>query len=143
MSSGSEKVTKNLELRYPVNYTEVYETILATLDADTYTSEDRFALELVLDEAITNAVKHGNGNDPDKTVTIKYTTTPQQFEIEITDQGPGFDYNELPDPTCEENLIKASGRGVLLMNAYMDSVNFNESGNSVQMTKLAGNYGDN
>ena len=140
MSSDAKKITRTLELHYPVNYTEVYDSMLVTLDKETFTPDDRFALELVLDEAITNAVKHGNGNDPDKKVTVKFTSTPQRFEVEITDEGPGFDYNALPNPTCEENLLKPSGRGVLLMNAYMDEVVFNEKGNSVRLVKLAGNY---
>jgi serine/threonine-protein kinase RsbW len=134
------KVSKTLELRYPVKYTKLYESILSGLDEKTYTPDDRFALELVLDEAITNAVKHGNKNDPAKKVTVSYSITPERFEIEITDEGPGFNIEDLPDPRREENLFKASGRGVLLMNAYMDEVKFNKKGNSVRMVKRAANY---
>ncbi|WP_186804885.1 ATP-binding protein [Limihaloglobus sulfuriphilus] len=133
-------VSKTLELRYPVKYTRLYESILSELDESTYSPEDRFALELVLDEAITNAVKHGNKNDPDKKVTVSYSITPKQFEIEITDEGPGFEIEDLPDPRREENLFKTSGRGVLLMKAYMDKVKFNKKGNSVRMVKRAANY---
>ena len=94
-----------------------------------------FAVRLALDEALVNAVKHGNENDPSKTVTIECSIDEDRIVIQIEDQGPGFIPTELPDPTAEENLSRPNGRGVMLMHAYMTKVDFNERGNRVILTK--------
>lgn len=94
-----------------------------------------FGIHLALEEALVNAFKHGNKSNPEKTVFVQFTITSEKFDISITDQGDGFDPQELPDPRCNGNLYKCSGRGVLLINAYMDEVQYNERGNSVHMVK--------
>ena len=114
---------------------EVCKDILARLDEEGFTQDDRFAVHLAFEEAFANAVKHGNKLDVDKTVTIDYSITQDRFEIIITDQGKGFDPNALPDPRNEENLYKYGGRGVLLMQSYMDKVEYNPEGTSVRMFK--------
>lgn len=101
---------------------------------------DLFAIKLALEEALVNAVKHGNKLDPEKRVRIQYRVADHRADITIEDQGPGFNPACLPDPTAEENLEMTSGRGILLMRAYMSSVVFNPQGNKVTLTKFNENY---
>ncbi len=96
-----------------------------------------FAIRLALDEALTNAVRHGNASDPTKNVTVEFTPEPHQLVITIEDEGPGFAPEDVPDPTAEENLGRPHGRGVMLMRAYMTDVQFNDRGNRVTLIKQA------
>jgi len=109
--------------------------LLEELRGKNYAPEEVFAIHLALEEAMINAVKHGNKFDPAKKVDVNYTISDEKFEITVTDQGSGFSYKNLPDPRLEENLYKPCGRGVLLMRSYMDVVEFNETGNAVHMIK--------
>lgn len=113
----------------------VQQQIVEAIEQQQYKREVVFAVRLALDEALVNAVKHGNGNDPDKTVTIEFSIDQDRLIVEIEDQGPGFVPEQLPDPTAEENLNRPNGRGVMLMRAYMTEVDFNERGNRVILTK--------
>ncbi len=105
------------------------------IEASSFDESDVFAIHLALEEALTNASKHGNGLDPAKKVIVRYSISDAGFDITVTDEGPGFTVDELPDPRDEENLFKYGGRGVLLMQSYMDVVDFNEKGNEVHMVK--------
>ena len=103
-----------------------------------YDKEDVFAIHLALEEAFVNAVKHGNKQDANRQIEVKYFVTPDKFDIFIADQGSGFEPDVVPDPRCEENLYKCSGRGMLLMRSYMDVVEYNGKGNRVHMIKYKG-----
>lgn len=94
-----------------------------------------FAIRLALDEALANAIHHGNRDDPGKKIQIHVTIDDQQLAISIRDEGEGFKPDHIPDPTLEENLERPNGRGVMLMRAYMTDVQFNEKGNQVTMIK--------
>lgn len=98
---------------------------------------DRFVFDvhMALEEAIVNAIKHGNQLDPAKQVHIICSISRQLVQFEVEDEGPGFCEEDVPDPTDPENWEKPSGRGLLLMRSYMDSVEFNDSGNRVVMKK--------
>jgi serine/threonine-protein kinase RsbW len=95
-----------------------------------------FAIKLALEEGMTNAIKHGNKYDPGKHVHVEYSITAQQVEIIIEDEGPGFDPVEVPDPTHEENLEKCSGRGILLIGAYMTKAEYSTGGRRLRMVKI-------
>lgn len=99
-------------------------------------SKDVFCIRLALEEALVNAIKHGNQMDPAKRVFIKYKLNSETFEIIISDEGPGFDPLDVPDPTDIENLERPCGRGLMLMRHYMTEVNYNDKGNSVRMKKI-------
>ena len=90
---------------------------------------------LALEEALVNAIKHGNRMDSAKTVTVRYAVGAKRIVIEIQDQGPGFNPGSVPDPTLPENLENPSGRGLMLMRVYMDDVKHLGCGNCVRMTK--------
>lgn len=119
---------------YTIN--DVCEAILSEVRENKYDSKSLFAIHLALEEAIVNALKHGNKFDSSKKVDVSYHITESKCDISVTDEGCGFDPDSLPDPRAEENLYKPSGRGVLLIRSYMDVVEFNKIGNSVHMVKL-------
>ena len=115
---------------------KVCEQLLSQVRRKNYGSDAVFAIHLSLEEAILNAVKHGNKFDTSKKVVVDYSITDEKCDITITDEGKGFDPNTLPDPRAEENLYKPGGRGVLLIRSYMDVVEFNDIGNTVRMVKF-------
>ncbi|MEL7474517.1 MAG: ATP-binding protein, partial [Planctomycetota bacterium] len=82
--------------------------------------------------------KHGHKDLPDSaTVGVEYRVTSDRVVLAVQDRGPGFTPGEVPDPTLDENLELPSGRGLMLMRAYMSDVRHNEAGNRVEMTLLA------
>lgn len=98
--------------------------------------EDLFGIKLALEEALVNAIKHGNQMDRSKKVRIVYRLLADRFEVRISDEGSGFDPNDLADPTDAENLDRPCGRGLLLMRHYMTEVCHRAPGNSVSMCKV-------
>ena len=92
-------------------------------------------MQLALEEGLANAIKHGNKMDPEKKATVECFLNEDIVRVVIQDEGPGFDVNEVPDPTLPENLDKPSGRGVMLMKAFMDDVLYNEVGNQLTFIK--------
>ncbi|WP_437226162.1 ATP-binding protein [Planctomicrobium sp. SH661] len=114
---------------------EVQERILNLLEERQYGTKDLFGVKLALEEALVNAIKHGNGLDPDKVVRIRCMVNSTMVEIDIEDEGEGFDPGDVPDPTDDDNLEKPSGRGLMLMRAFMTSVEYSGRGNRVTMLK--------
>jgi len=84
-------------------------------------------------EAANNAIVHGNKLDPEKTVMVEITRGIDGIEIYVEDQGKGFDYMRIPDPTAPENIENIHGRGVFLMKQLSDEVNFYKNGTKVQI----------
>jgi serine/threonine-protein kinase RsbW len=115
--------------------TGVYNQILSKLKENAFGKDDIFAVHLTFEEAFFNAVKHGNNMDPNKKVKVEFAVDTEKVEITVTDEGPGFNPEEIADPRYGDNLFKPGGRGLLLMNSYMDTVKFNERGNSVYMIR--------
>lgn len=111
--------------------------VLAELEGQHFPEACRFATKLALEEAITNAIRHGNRNDPEKHITLRFRVTPQEAEIWVADEGDGFDPGRVPDPTLDENINKPNGRGIMLMRAYMDKVGYNQTGNEVRLVKFS------
>jgi len=96
------------------------------------------AIDMAVRESVANAVKHGNLLDETKRVELTFENTSNGFEITIRDFGKGFAVEDVPDPTNPENLLKANGRGILFMRAFMDEVewsNHAEGGMVVKMLK--------
>ena len=100
-----------------------------------YPSRDLFAVKLAVQEAAVNAFRHGNLGDPGKTIHVRCLVTAAEVLVEVEDQGPGFDPDQVPDPLTEENLQRRGGRGVFLMRAYMTWVSFNREGNRVTLAR--------
>ena len=97
-----------------------------------------FGIDMAVREAVTNAVIHGNRQDENKTVDVTLKSSPDAVEISVHDQGPGFNPDEVPDPTAAENILKSSGRGIFFMRTFMDEVDWlirPEGGTTVRMLK--------
>lgn len=109
------------------------EQILAGVDQHGYPRSSRFAIKLALEEAVTNAFKHGHRDCPDRPIRVAWEIGPDRVRIEVEDFGPGFRPEEVPDPTLDENLALPSGRGLMLIRAYMTEVRHNPEGNRVTM----------
>jgi serine/threonine-protein kinase RsbW len=117
---------------------DVQKRILAAVEKSGFTPHSIFAIKLALEEAMINAIKHGNKQDPTKNVHIQAKVTPKVAEITIEDEGPGFVRADVPDPTLEENREKCSGRGILLIESYMNSVKWSHHGRRLHMVKRNG-----
>ena len=89
-------------------------------------------------EATVNAVLHGNHYDPAKRVTVSFESTPEALTVVVRDEGTGLDPATLPNPLAPENLLKQSGRGIFLIQAFMDKVHFQNlsPGNEITMVKF-------
>lgn len=84
-------------------------------------------------EAISNSINHGNGGDVAKKVNFTLEKRSENIVIVVEDEGCGFDYARLPDPTLPDNILKTDGRGVFLMRMLSDAIKFNETGNKVEL----------
>ncbi len=99
-----------------------------------YPKPSRFAIKLAFEEALMNAFHHGHeGLGDDLEVRVEYEVHPEVVVIRVEDQGPGFNPDKVPDPTLDENLALPSGRGIMLMRAYMTEVAHNATGNRVEL----------
>ena len=107
--------------------------LLKVLEQVGYEEAASFAVRLALEEALANGFRHGNQGDPNKTVTVEYHVEPDQVLLAVEDQGSGFDPNAVPDPTEDANLEIPSGRGIMLIRAYMSDVAFQPPGNRLEM----------
>ena len=94
---------------------EVQRRVRDEVERAGFDPDTQFAIKLALEEALINAIKHGNKLDKKKHVEVEWKVTPQTVEIVIEDEGPGFDRGHVPDPTHEVNLEKLTGRGILLI----------------------------
>ena len=113
----------------------IVERIMSAVAQCGFSTRDTFGLRLSVDEAVINAIKHGNQFHPDKTVRVDFLSNETGVRIEIEDQGPGFRPEDVPDPTADENLERPSGRGLMLMREFMTHVEFSPKGNLVVLEK--------
>ena len=97
-------------------------------------SQDNYGKILVSAmEAVNNAIIHGNRSMPEKIVDIEISYESNELKIKVTDEGPGFRPDLVPDPTTPENIEELNGRGIYLMSHLADKIEYNEKGNSVRM----------
>jgi serine/threonine-protein kinase RsbW len=115
---------------------ELEQFLLQSSHASTH---EIFSIKLALEEALINAIKHGNQMDRAKKVRVLYRVMVGFFEVRVMDEGTGFDPGDVPDPTAVENLERPCGRGLMLMRHYMTEVCYSSSGNSVAMSKVLRN----
>jgi serine/threonine-protein kinase RsbW len=114
---------------------QLLDDVLQQLDSLHWSRHDIFGVHLAVDEALVNAIFHGNAEDETKRVRFSCCLSPQRIRVEITDEGPGFDPDSLPDPTTPCHLGRPGGRGVLLMRAFMSRVEFRDHGSRVVLEK--------
>ena len=112
----------------------VVEQMINTACEEHEVNEDYYGNILIaLTEAVNNAIHHGNKSNPNKEDNLELTSSGSTLTFVIEDEGPGFDYNNLPDPTDPKNIEKPHGRGVFLMKNLSDSIEFLNDGSKVKM----------
>ncbi len=117
---------------------DVQERIIGLMEQNAWPMRDCFGVRLSLEEALVNAIKHGNRMDPDKKVYVACELTDDEVKVVIEDQGDGFKVEGVPDPTDDENLEKPSGRGIMLIRSFMTGFRYNDKGNQLTMSKKLG-----
>ncbi len=113
----------------------VIHQVLAELQRRQWSERDCFGIHLALDEALINAIKHGNGMDGSKSVYVGCWLSSDRLRVEVRDEGLGFDPAAVPDPTADDRLDIPNGRGIMLMRKFMSRVDFSPCGNCVVMEK--------
>jgi serine/threonine-protein kinase RsbW len=117
-------------------------SLLSAIEQRRYNNSSCFAIRLALEEALSNAFKHGNKNDPSKVVRMECQVDRQVVVIDIQDEGEGFDPSSIPDPTAEENVEIPAGRGLTLIRAFMSEVQIPPPGNRLRMKYVRGEKSD-
>ncbi len=124
---------------FPSDFVEARQAqdkVVSAVQQHRYDADSVFAIKLALEEAVINAIKHGNKFDRKKNVIVEAVVSDDRVEISVEDQGPGFDRTCVPDPLAEENIERLHGRGLLLMEAYMNDVRYSKGGRRVHLLRL-------
>lgn len=116
------------------NIVQVENLVESLLDQQKISESVYGNLIVALTEATLNAIKHGNKNDPAKTVSVSYTMNTDEIVFTVEDQGQGFDFNNLPDPTSPENLEKENGRGIFIINNLSDKLEYDNNGSKLTIS---------
>jgi len=119
--------------------TKTSDKLLGELSALNLDDSILFEIKLALEEALINAIIHGNKRNEDLPVSIGLSVKDGSIEITVEDTGCGFDYRKIPNPILDENMMKMGGRGVFLIKRLMDKVNYNDPGNRITMVKHISN----
>jgi len=128
-------MTEKMTIKSDIENLTIIETMVDTLSKRLGVSDDVYGKILVSTvEAVNNAIIHGNKGDVTKNVTVEISADGNVFEVFVTDEGKGFEYRNLPDPTKPENIENLQGRGVFLMRHLADTTEYNKAGNEVKMT---------
>jgi serine/threonine-protein kinase RsbW len=101
-----------------------------------FDKEAIFNIKLSLEEALVNAIKHGNKLNPKLLVKVDIETDAKKLIIKVKDEGKGFNFQDIPDPTVDKNILRTSGRGVYLIKKLMDKVDFFDGGSGLKMIKF-------
>jgi serine/threonine-protein kinase RsbW len=115
---------------------QIVDALLAQLAAERWSSRELFGVHLAVEEALVNAIKHGNKEDPSKTVQVLVQTSAAHLRVEIVDEGAGFDPCQVPDPTTADRLKMPHGRGLMLIHNFMTHVEYKGRGNELVMEKV-------
>ena len=126
------------ELRIPSKLelaNDVVERFVQRVEVCGVSGSESLALRHGIHEAMVNAVLHGNGGDPSRHVRVAYGFCGNEVWIEVEDEGLGFRAERVPDPQTPQNAQRPAGRGLLMMNHFMNSVEYNDRGNRVTMRR--------
>lgn len=122
-------ISSRIDCIYPLE-----QKILSIARSLGFCDDDLFSLRLAMDEALINAIMHGNGGSEHKRVFVDLNACKNTIQIRIRDEGNGFDINTLFDPTEDDHIHDTHGRGVFLIRRFMTEVTFNEKGNEIMFT---------
>jgi serine/threonine-protein kinase RsbW len=129
LGSMSLKEPRRFELTIPSRLEEmeaVHRVIQQAINEYSLSDELAHWIELSISESMINAIQHGNKADPDKEATLKISSNGDSIEIIVEDQGRGFKLDNIADPTDTANLLKPSGRGILIIRSFMDEVDLSQ-----------------
>ena len=139
MTKISEGRTVNLDLASRFEMLDVVQTVLVQVcQLAGFDEESIHYMSVAVRESIVNAIKHGNRQDEKKRVLVRFTIRKRSLEVEVRDEGAGFEPEAVPDPLAPENLLKAYGRGIFFMRQFMDEVSHTfpaKGGTVVRMLK--------
>jgi serine/threonine-protein kinase RsbW len=125
---------ESITINSDIEKLKIIETLVDTLSKKLGVSDEVYGKILISTvEAVNNAILHGNKGDINKMVTVIMTADGNVLDITVTDEGEGFEYGNLPDPTDPKNIENLHGRGVFLMRRLADAIEYNSSGNEVKM----------
>lgn len=128
------KMSQQMELGSSSESIHIVEKLIDAICANYKVNEDHYGNILVaITEAVNNAIYHGNKANPDKKIHITFSSNPKNIIFSVRDEGKGFDFKNLPDPTDPKNIEKPTGRGVFLMHRLADNVEFSEKGRCVSL----------
>jgi len=139
MTEAPDRRIVKLDVATRIEMLDIVQTVLTQLCKIVgFEDETIHYLAVAVRESVVNAMKHGNGHDESKRVVVQFTLLDQAIEVEVKDQGKGFEPREVPDPLAPENLLKAYGRGIFFMKQFMDEVSYEfppRGGTVVRMLK--------
>jgi serine/threonine-protein kinase RsbW len=125
---------ESITINSDIEKLKVVETLVDKLSKKLGVSDEVYGKILISTvEAVNNAILHGNKGDMSKMVTVNISADGNVLDITVTDEGEGFEYSNLPDPTDPKNIENLHGRGVFLMRRLADAIEYNTSGNEVKM----------
>src|SRR5512147_2619752 len=142
MTKASDDRTVTLDIASRYEMLDVVQTVLTQCCALVgFDDEAQHYMSVAVRESVVNAIKHGNRQDEAKRVHVQFTIHDRALEVEVRDEGRGFDPGEVPDPLAPENLLRAYGRGIFFMRQFMDEVTHAfpaKGGTVVRMLKKLG-----
>ena len=125
---------ESITINSDIEKLKIVETLVDTLSKKLGVSDEVYGKILISTvEAVNNAILHGNKGDINKMVTVNMSADGNVLDITVTDEGEGFEYGNLPDPTDPKNIENLHGSGVFLMRRLADAIEYNSSGNEVKM----------
>ena len=126
---------QSIEIASSLDRIAEVESMIDSVCEELSLNEDSYGNVLIaVTEAVNNAIVHGNHSLPEKRVVVSVEQNEKKVVFTVHDEGEGFDFENLPDPTAPENLEKLNGRGIFLMKSLSDGVEFDESGSKVSIT---------
>ena len=139
---ASQTRTVRVDIASRFDLLEMVQTVLGHLTSLMGLDDDAsHYVSVAIRESLVNAIKHGNRGDARKRVSVEFHLHPRELEVRVADEGTGFDPGSVPDPLAEENLLKATGRGIFFMRSFMDEVSYSfpsRGGTVVRMVKRVG-----
>jgi serine/threonine-protein kinase RsbW len=131
----------SVDKRFPSDLEIAHDLIEQTIKAmeeRNWAGGEMFHVQMAMEEAVVNAIEHGNKRDSQKFVHVVIHVDIDRVSIDIRDEGPGFDHRNVADPTQEDRIDQPRGRGVMLIRELMTESSYNECGNHLVMTKRRG-----
>lgn len=127
-----------LEIRIPGDTSQghrVQEQLVSLMKQFSYSLRDIFSMQLLLEESLINAIRHGNKGNPGKSVTVNCQIDERRIRVVVTDEGDGFEPESVPDPTQAEFIDRPCGRGLRLLRAYLDVCEYSDGGRRLTMER--------